>query len=263
MMNNQVIDCHVHGNPDELTVDPQKYVQSCRRDGISAIVLIEPLDRLKKAMGMMGDFIIPVAWISMDEDDPSIVDKAADEGCKGIKFIASLKPYGDEKYLPLYERVLKNNMTAVFHTGYLGKAYTCAGGIPANVENMRAMQVDRISRYLPDLRILMAHFSNPWWEEAWKVSLANENVYVDLSGGTAIFRSMDMWTQTFAPNGIATVESMEKLCFGSDIHFFRQNTPERFKPYMDFYETLYKRTGIEESVIEKIRIGNVKKIFNL
>jgi hypothetical protein len=35
----------------------------------------------------------------------------------------------------------------------------------------------------------------------WKIAWSVPNVYADLCGGTAIYRSLTMWTEMFAPNG--------------------------------------------------------------
>ena len=45
---------------------------------------------------------------------------------------------------------------------------------------MRPAAIDCLSRRHPDLKILMAHYGNPWWEEAWKITWSSPNVYADL-----------------------------------------------------------------------------------
>lgn len=70
-----------------------------------------------------------------------------------------------------------------------------------NIFHMRPGHMDRINRALPDLKILMAHFGNPWWEEAWTMLKSSDTIYADFSGGTAYQKSMNMWKELFAPNG--------------------------------------------------------------
>ena len=150
---------------------------------------------------------------------------------------------------------------AVFHTGYLG--FRRREENPAHMEYMRAAQIDVIARRFPDLKIIMAHFSNPWWEEAWKVAWANKNVYVDLSGGTAIKRSLDMWTELFAPNGQLHEPSFTKLCFGSDVSYFVEQDSFAFEPYVRFYDELFNRVKATPELIEKVNRGNVRTLFGL
>jgi len=194
------IDCHVHGDPQSTKGDPEAYVESCRRRGIDAVVLIEPLQTCLDAVKKFGDFVVPVAIIDTEKATPKDVESIIDAGCKGIKFIGPAHPYGEACYWPLYEKIQELGAVAVFHTGYLGSEKP--ENRPVWMEHMRAAQIDVVARRFTDLKILMSHFSNPWWEEAWKVSWSRKNVYADLSGGTAIYRSMCMWAETFAPDGV-------------------------------------------------------------
>jgi predicted TIM-barrel fold metal-dependent hydrolase len=254
------IDCHVHGDPDNVRGDPRAYVAACRERGIEAVLLIEPLERCLRAVERFGDFIIPVARVVMDAAGAREVEDCIRAGCKGIKFIRPAAPYGDERYWPLYARLEELGVPAVFHTGYLG--FREREQRPVRIEYMRAAQIDVIARRFPDLTILMAHFSNPWWEEAWKVSWSNKNVYADLSGGTAINRSTRMWAEIFLPDGRLLESSIKKLCFGSDVRYFHKGE-YRFEPYSAFYDKIFDRIGLSEALREGVNRGNVRAIFGL
>jgi predicted TIM-barrel fold metal-dependent hydrolase len=110
--------------------------------------------------------------------------------------------------------------------------------------------------------MLMAHFGNPWWDEAWKIAWAHPNIYADLSGGTAYRRSMMLWRELFAPDGNLHSASFEKLCFGSDTTYFRQGN-YGFQPYIDFYERLYEAVGAPDELREKVNIRNIQKLFRI
>jgi len=254
------IDCHVHGDPDNFHGDPQAYVASCRERGVEAIVLIELLERCLSAVEKYGDFIIPVARVVMDAAGAKEVEDCIQAGCKGVKFIRPAAPYSDERYWPMYGQLAELGAPAVFHTGYL--AFHEREDRPVRIEHMRAAQIDAIARRFPNLKILMSHFSNPWWEEAWKVSWSNKNVYADLSGGTAINRSTRMWAETFAPDGRLLESSIKKLCFGSDVRYFYEGE-FRFEPYMTFYDKIFDRIGLSEALREQVNRGNVRAIFGL
>jgi predicted TIM-barrel fold metal-dependent hydrolase len=254
------IDSHIHGDPKNLAGDPAAYVAACRERDIEAVVLIEPLQRCLEAMEIFGDFIIPVARVDMNASGAKEVEDCIRAGCKGIKFIRPAAPYGDERYWPMYGRLEELGVPAVFHTGYLG--FREREDRPVWMEHMRAAQVEVVARRFPDLTILMAHFSNPWWEEAWKVSWTRENVYADLSGGTAIHRSIRMWAEMFAPDGELLESSIRKLCFGSDVRYFNDGRYP-FEPYLAFYDRLFDAIGLPPELRDLVNRGNVRSIFNL
>jgi predicted TIM-barrel fold metal-dependent hydrolase len=188
------------------------------------------------------------------------IERYMDRGCLGIKFIRPYHPYGDERYWPLYEAIERRGAVAVFHTGYL--AFTGREARPIEFKHMRAAEIDTVARRFPDLKILMAHFSNPWWEEAWKVSWSRPNVYADLSGGTAIRRSLAMWSETFAPNGQLLADSVAKLCFGSDTSYFHPGV-HGFGPYIEFYERLLERIAAPAALRRGVWAGTLLKLFGL
>mgnify|MGYP006287149165 FL=1 len=151
-------------------------------------------------------------------------------------------------------------MPVIFHTGFL--AFRDREDPPVEMANMRAAHVEAVARRFPGLKILMAHFSNPWWEEAWKVSWSRDNVYADLSGGTAVRRSMSMWAETFAPDGRLMADSLGKLCFASDVHYLH-NDEHAFAQYIDFHERLFDRVEAPPALRRKVWAGNAVKLFGL
>jgi uncharacterized protein len=253
------IDCHVHGNPEVTAADAARMRKEYEKRGAEAIVLIEPLQRCRAAIERFGDFVIPVAWIDMDTAGPRLIEECLDRGCRGIKFIDPDAPYGDERYWPLYEALEERGRVAIFHTGYLAPQFSTKRS-PSNIERMRAAQVDVVARHCPRLRILMAHFSNPWWEEGWKIMWSSPHVYADLSGGTAIHRSMSMWAEMFAPDGVVHEGSIRKLCFGTDVECFGGEAYP-FEEYLARYRQLFDRIGLSSPLVERILRGNARELF--
>jgi hypothetical protein len=253
------IDGHIHGNPADLKGSPAAYLRKLRAMGISAAVLVEEGALALAAARKLKGFIIPVAQIKMDECDPEEVGRWLDAGCRGIKFIAPHFPYSDGRYWPMYEAIEKHGAVAVFHTGY----YRLRGREerPVNMQFMCAAEIDVIARRFTDLKVIMAHFSNPWWEEAWKVSWSNPNVYADLSGGTAFQRSLGMWAEIFAPNGRLMENSLCKLTFATDKAYFKGEEAHRVPPYIDFYQALFDRVGAPEKLRRAIWGETLLRLF--
>ena len=264
------IDAHVHGrpfsNPALYRGSGAAYVKRMRKEGIHGVVLLAPGAACIKARRKFGNFIIPVPMYRLRELGRTDLRKDMahwlDRGCKGIKFIAPLHPYSDERYWPLYQEVADRGAVAVFHTGYLGFSGSEPEIPPIEMANMRAAHIDAVARRFPTMKILMAHFSNPWWEEAWKVSWTRANVYADLSGGTAFRRSLNMWAETFAPNGELMADALGKLCFASDTHYLRGGR-HGFQPYIEFYEKLLDRLNAPQRLRKLVWAGTVKKLFRV
>jgi len=255
------IDSHAHGVAANLKMAPKEYVEMCEKNGISAVVLIQEPETVFASKAKMGSFVIPVPIIEMDQARPEEVHRLFDQGAKGIKFFLPKHPYGDERYFPLYEAIRERDGVAVFHTGYVmhDKEYSARWRV--KLEDMRSCHMDTIARWVPGLRMLMSHFGNPYWEECWKVMWAHEKVYADLSGGTAIVRSMLFWREMFAPNGQLLEDCMGKLCFGTDMTYFGERLGVEL--YIRFYERLYEECGATEGVREKINAGNLVSLFKV
>ncbi len=254
------IDAHVHGDFAKLRIAPAEYVSRCRDLGIERIGLIEDGDCAFAAAEALPDFVIPIVRIDIDAVSVEQIGEHLDRGAAGIKFIDPRFSYGDTRYDPLYATMSERGKVAVFHTGYLGRSFA-APSRPTDIALMRPAAIDCLSRRHPDLKIIMAHYGNPWWEEAWKMAWSAPNVYADLGGGTAIYRSLAMWREMFAPNGVLDEPSLAKLMFASDVGYF-EGEPN-VKPYFDFYDRLLDAVGAPDGLRERVNRGNAAALFAL
>ncbi|MBM4050643.1 MAG: hypothetical protein FJ279_36565, partial [Planctomycetes bacterium] len=242
------IDSHAHGSAARLAESPKRYVARCRKEGMDGIVLIAEPETAFASKRKMGRFVIPVPIIEMDSAGPDEVHRLFDRGARGIKFIRPHHPYGDERYYPLYEAIKQRDGVAVFHTGYLMHDRDYSPKWRVKLDDMRTWHIDTIERHVPHLRVLMSHFGNPLWEECWKIMWAHPTVYADLSGGTAILRSMLFWKEMFAPNGQLMPECLGKLCFGTDTSYFGER--HGFEPYIRFHERLFDEVAAPPALRE-------------
>jgi predicted TIM-barrel fold metal-dependent hydrolase len=259
------IDNHVHCEPDEFIGDPKAFVAGCRERGVEHMLVIEPLASCLRVVKMFGDFMVPIGLIHMDSADPRDIAECIDAGCRGIKFIAAQHPYGEERYWPLYAKLVELEKPAVFHSSYLWEGFKRSGESPEHpvwTEHMRPMQVEVVARRFPDLEIVMSHYGNPWFEEGWKVTWSKKNVYGDLSGGTAIHRSVRFWADLFAPDGELFKGAIVKLCFGSDM-FVRSADDFAVDQYIRFYNRIYDAIGVSPALRDLVNRGNTARIFGL
>ncbi len=153
--------------------------------------------------------VLPFAYFEMDSATAETINKAIDEGFRGLKFICPEKDYDDLSYMPLYEAAAGHNMPCLFHTGFVGRTVNDAG-LRVSSARMRPVFLDTIARRFPELPIVAAHLGSPWVEEAVSTMVFNPNVYFDLSG---IVDSLNAdFFRRFWIGGF----NWDKIIFGSD-----------------------------------------------
>jgi predicted TIM-barrel fold metal-dependent hydrolase len=243
---------------------PQEYVDDSVKLGIDKVVVLDPPEVTFELKNIFGDYVIPVPQVDMDITTPEQIDRLFQRGAVGIKFISPEKSYGDDSYFRLYDVISERRGLAVFHTGYLGIEVYEPGGLHGrktytDITDMRPAALDRIARAFPKLKIQMAHFGNPWWEEAWKMCSSHKNIYADLSGGTSYRRSMDMWAQVFSPDGKLDTAVVGKLCFGTDCSYFINDvrSKESISTMIDFHVRLMDRLKVPEELRQKVYRENI------
>lgn len=278
------IDSHVHGMHadrdetgklcpplricwDSKDVTPQEYIEQSESWGVERVLLLDPPHVAFELKELFGDYVLPCPKVDMAKATPEEIDDLFKKGAVGIKFICPDKSYGDDSYFPLYDAIRANNGLAVFHTGYVLIENFEPGGVMehehiVDITHMRPAALDRIGRAFPDLKILMAHFGNPWWEEAWNTMAKLPNIYADMSGGTAYRRSLDMWKYLFTLDGKVDLKSFSKLCYGSDIQAFTPGE-NHFAGYIDFHERLYEALNIPKEIQEIVNRGNLQRLLGL
>jgi len=243
---------------------PEAYVKECRTRGIDQVLLLDPPDVTFAVKKIFGDFILAAPQVDLDKVLPRDIDELFKRGACGIKFISPTRPYGDDAYLPIYDAVRAHQGLAVFHTGYLVLGMFEPGGLLArksivDINHMRPSTLDRICRAFPDLNILMAHFGNPWWEEAWKMIASHKNMYADFSGGTAYRRAMSMWSEIFKPDGRLDTAAIGKLCFASDASYCFQGVYGS-EEHVAFYERFFDVLKVPAELQEQVNRGNMQRL---
>lgn len=276
------IDAHAHGMHAELvngrrvpplmsawqntTISLEEHIKCHNELGIDGVLLLDPPEVAFEIKSLFTEFVRICPQVMLDEVSPEEIASLLERGACGIKFIAPMRPYSDNSYLPVYEVIRDYKALAVFHTGYVNHGFFDPGGVLPrpdwiNIINMRPAELDRINRAFPDLKILMAHFGNPWWEEAWSM-LLNKNIYADLSGGTAYLKSMNMWREMFCPNGRLDTQIVSKLCYAADDSMF---SPGYFgyQKFMEFYDKLYEALKLPEEIRRKIDRENILMLTDM
>jgi uncharacterized protein len=181
-----------------------------------------PNEEIADGAAANPDVLIPFA--SVDPARPDAVERARrliDElGVRGFKFHPNLQAFfpDDRSVYPLYEVIGEAGLPALFHSGHSGIGTGLPGGGGLLLKYSNPMCLDEVAADFPDLKIVLAHPSFPWQDEAISVCLHKANVWIDLSG----------WSPKYFPPQLvqyANTQLRTKVLFGSD---FPLITPERW-----------------------------------
>ena len=133
-----------------------------------------------------SDVLIPFASIDPHKKDAVAEARrlVVDHGVRGFKFHPNIQAFfpNDREFYPLYEVIAEAGLPALFHTGHSGIGSGLPGGGGIRLKYSNPMYVDDVAVDFPDLKIVLAHPSFPWQDEAISVALHKEQVYIDLSG---------------------------------------------------------------------------------
>jgi uncharacterized protein len=169
-------------------------------------------------------------------------------GIAGFKFHPTAQGFfsNDRLAYGLYEVIAEHKLTALFHSGHSGIGTGMPGGGGLRLKYSNPMHVDDVAADFPGMKIIIAHPSWPWQDEALSVCLHKPNVYIDLSG----------WSPKYFPPQLirfANTQLKSKMLFGSD---FRLITPDRW--IKDFREA-----GFKPEVHDLILKGNALQALGL
>ena len=159
---------------------------------------------------------------------------------RGFKFHPNTQAFwpNDRAHYPLYELIAAAGKIALFHTGQTGIGAGMRGGGGVRLKYSNPMALDDVAADFPELKIILAHPSFPWQEEALAVATHKPNVYIDLAG----------WSPKYFPEIlIRYINTLlrDKMLFGSD---FPLITPER---WLADFERLEIRDEVRPLVLKQ------------
>jgi hypothetical protein len=150
-------------------------------------------------------------------------------GISGFKFHPTVQGFfpNDRMAYGLYEVIAEHKLPAIF-------------------KYSNPIHVDDVAADFPDMKVIIAHPSWPWQDEALSVCLHKPNVYIDLSG----------WSPKYFPPQLvqyANTQLKRKMLFGSDYPLI---APDRW--IKDF-----KEAGFRPEVHELILKENAVAVLGL
>ncbi|GGM17970.1 4-hydroxyphenyl-beta-ketoacyl-CoA hydrolase [Streptomyces fumigatiscleroticus] len=208
-------------------------------------------EEIAESCAAHADVLIPFASIDPHKGRAGVREArrlAEEYGVRGFKFHPSIQAFSpnDPLAYPLYEAIEELGVPALFHTGQTGIGAGVPGGGGIRLKYSDPMLVDDVAVDFPHLRIILAHPSFPWQDEALAVATHKPHVYIDLSGWSPKY---------FPPQLVRYANSLlkDKVLFGSDYPVI---TPDRW--LADF-----EKLDIRPEVRPKILKENAARLLGL
>ncbi|GIE98640.1 amidohydrolase family protein [Paractinoplanes rishiriensis] len=210
-----------------------------------------PNEEVAASCAEHADVLIPFASIDPHRGRAGVREARVlvrEYGVRGFKFHPSLQGFAPDDRLayPLYEAIEELGVPALFHTGQTGIGAGLPGGGGIRLRYSNPMLVDDVAVDFPALRIILAHPSFPWQDEALAVATHKPHVYIDLSG----------WSPKYFPAPLiryANTLLQDKVLFGSDYPVL---TPDRWLADFD-------KLDIKPEVKPKILKTNAARLLGL
>jgi predicted TIM-barrel fold metal-dependent hydrolase len=182
-----------------------------------------PNEEIAEVAAANPDVLIPFASVDPNKGATAVEEAkrlVRDYDVKGFKFHPNVQAFypNDRAFYALYEVVAEAGVPALFHTGHSGIGAGLPGGGGIRLKFSNPMYVDDVAVDFPELKIVLAHPSFPWQDEAISVALHKQQVYIDLSG----------WSPKYFPPQLvqyANTLLRDRVLFGSD---FPLITPDRW-----------------------------------
>jgi len=247
------------GDPILPTVD--EVADYYRRRNMAAVVFtvdwesqsgLPPISNEEIAEGAAANADVLIPFASVDPARPDAIERArrliAEHGVKGFKFHPNLQAFfpNDRSAYPLYEAIAEAGLPALFHSGHSGIGTGLPGGGGLRLKYSNPMCIDDVAADFPELKIVLAHPSFPWQDEAISVALHKQQVYIDLSG----------WSPKYFPPILvqyANTLLRDRVLFGSDYPLI---TPDR---WLADFEKLEIRPEVRPLILKE----NAVKLLGL
>jgi len=210
-----IFDTHVHAKGSQYTSD--ELVKAMDANDVRRMCLIAPMLENKRREKLSGlppekqiaervedwdeniptanDYVARMAKEKPDRilglcmvdpvhpDSPVEVERAVEKGCVGLKLFNIGHYPWDERVFGVYEKAEELGIPILFHSGILGDGRNSRFHRPAEYE---------IIKCWPNLKVLLAHISWPWTDEAiatagmGPIFEKKAQIYIDLTPGAPL-----------------------------------------------------------------------------
>lgn len=259
-----IVDSHQHYRDDPGYIDTLVKIYRARNAMACVLTPVRGLEAVRTAAAAHPDVIIPYGHVNVDDPEaPAQIDRFAKAGFKGVKMHRPKHDWDDFGYFPIYEKLERLGLVALFHTGIVSGSSDDPE--PSSMARMRPAFLHTIARSFPKLRIQGAHLGNPWYDEAAEAARWERNLYFDLTGSSlikkdrnlAVFKEYLWWEGPTAHSSPDAVYAFEKLVFGTD------EAPANLDGVIARFEAMLEANQVPEASRRKIYGETMARILGI
>jgi predicted TIM-barrel fold metal-dependent hydrolase len=151
-------------------------------------------------------------------------------------FMVGAIPPNEREYYPFYAKCIELDLPIAVNTGIPGPP------MPGKCQD--PMHLDEVCVYFPELKLIMAHGADPWWDVAIRLMIKYRNLYLQTSAYAPRY---------FPPQLIQFMNTrgQDKIMFASD------------HPVLSFERCIPEAEALDlrEGVLDKFLYANADRLF--
>lgn len=163
---------------------------------------------------------------------------------KGVKLHPRIQGFSvcDPRHIPFFQKIADLGLPVVLDCISRPSLVPLADNLP--------FEVDRLLRWVPDLKVILAHMGGHRVLDAYAVALAHPHVYLDLAWvlhlyqGSSVEQDIKWVTRQLAP--------MHRIIFGSDFPIHNRAHTLRIKENKDMCLRLFDELGLDDDSVAHI-----------
>jgi uncharacterized protein len=272
----KTVDCHVHLSEDPadsllryaklngLKYTLEELLAEMRRNGVMhGLLLSPPLDDgaplpnedvialCRRSHGSLS----PIVTVEPTKKEVSAAVRLAEahrDEVKGFKVrLGYVKAPADSPIFgEVYDYAQSKKLPVLFHTGDTASS-------DGSLALSHPLNLDRLANARDELRMVLCHFGNPWFEDAAELIYKHPNLYADISGlttgGGAYGEKLAAWIAKKVSEAVYFAGGADKVLFGTDYPVTRHSDALKLVSMME----------IDEADKESILWRNAEKVFSV